>query len=101
MKLERLGDSAADAQQYDKAISCYTSALSLNPTSRQDIVIKRSKAYLITGSWKQALDDAEQVKLLCLIDVNVADPPSDDRARPIVTTGIRNEACGFTQGNRL
>ena len=100
-KLERLGDSAADAKQYNEAIPYYTSALSLNPTSQQHIIVKRSKAYLKTGLWKQALDDAEQVKLLRLMDVGVADPPSGDHARPVVTVGIRKEACGLTRGSRL
>jgi tetratricopeptide (TPR) repeat protein len=60
-KLEHLGDTAVDAQRYDEAISHYTTALSLNPPSPQDLLIKRSKAFLATGSWKQVLDDANQV----------------------------------------
>ncbi|KAF8439913.1 hypothetical protein L210DRAFT_3760855 [Boletus edulis BED1] len=60
-KLAHLGDTAADAQRYDEAISHYTFALSLDPHSAQSILIKRSKAFLETGSWKQALDDANQV----------------------------------------
>ncbi|KAF8129771.1 hypothetical protein EV363DRAFT_1336453 [Boletus edulis] len=59
-KLERLGDKAADAERYDDAISPYSTALSLIPTS-QAILVKRSKAWLATGSWKQALEDANQV----------------------------------------
>ncbi|KAF8550490.1 hypothetical protein OG21DRAFT_1513946 [Imleria badia] len=58
--LEHLGDIAADAQRYDEAISHYTTALSLNLPSPQYLLIKRSKAYLATGSWKHVLDDANQ-----------------------------------------
>ena len=60
-KLEHLGDTAVDAQRYDEAISCYSAALSLNSASLRGILIKRSKAHVATGSWKQALDDANQV----------------------------------------
>ncbi|KAF8127572.1 hypothetical protein EV363DRAFT_1343658 [Boletus edulis] len=59
--MERLGDTAVEAQQHDEAISHYTIALSLKPRSPQGIVVKRSKAYLATGSCKQALDDANEV----------------------------------------
>jgi tetratricopeptide (TPR) repeat protein len=68
---ERLGDIAVDAKRYDEAISHYTTALSLNPPSPQDILIKRSKAFLATGSWKQALDDANQVHHFCIMQVNL------------------------------
>ena len=60
-KPEDLGDAAAAAQRYDKAISLYTTALSLKPHSPQGILMKRSKMYMTVGSWKQALDDANQV----------------------------------------
>ncbi|KAF8417750.1 hypothetical protein L210DRAFT_3580341, partial [Boletus edulis BED1] len=60
-KLEHLGDTAADALRHDEAISHYTTALYLVSSSPQAILIKRSKAWLATGSWKQALDDANEV----------------------------------------
>ncbi|KAI9462971.1 hypothetical protein HD554DRAFT_1425706 [Boletus coccyginus] len=60
-KSEHLGDTAVDSQRHDEAISHYTTALSLDPPSPQGILIKRSKALTATGSWKQALDDANQV----------------------------------------
>ncbi|KAF8424790.1 hypothetical protein L210DRAFT_2092135 [Boletus edulis BED1] len=59
-ELVHLGDKAADAQRHDEAITHYTTALSLNPPSPQLILIKRSRAFLATGSWKQALQDADQ-----------------------------------------
>ncbi|KAF8556914.1 hypothetical protein OG21DRAFT_1520796 [Imleria badia] len=60
-QFEYLGGTAADARLYGDAISLYTTALSVNPPSPQGILIKRSKAFLATGSWEQALDDANQV----------------------------------------
>lgn len=60
-KLQHLGDTALNSQRYDEAVSHYTIALSPEPPSPQVILIKRSKAYLATGSWKQALDDANKV----------------------------------------
>ncbi|KAF8432947.1 hypothetical protein L210DRAFT_3557133 [Boletus edulis BED1] len=59
-KLEHLGDTALDAHRHDEAIIHYTIALSLNPPSPQDILIKRSKTYMATGSWKEALESANQ-----------------------------------------
>ena len=60
-RLEHLRDTAVDAQRYDEAISHYSTALSINPPSLQGILTKQSKARVATGSWKQALDDANQV----------------------------------------
>ena len=59
--LVHFGDTALDSQRHDEAVSNYTTALSLDPPSPQGILIKRSKAYLAAGSWKQALDDSNQV----------------------------------------
>ncbi|KAG6375215.1 hypothetical protein JVT61DRAFT_3428 [Boletus reticuloceps] len=59
-KLDHLGDTAVGAQRYDEAVSHYSTALSLILSSPQAI-LKRSKARLATGSWKEALDDANEV----------------------------------------
>ena len=61
-KLEHLGDVATDDQRYDEAVFHYSSALALEAPSPQGVLIKRSKAYLGIGSWKWALDDANQVR---------------------------------------
>ena len=60
-KLEDLLDSALNARQYDGAISKYTVALSLDPSSPQDLLIKRSMAGADKGEWKDALNDANEV----------------------------------------
>ncbi|KAG8220672.1 hypothetical protein J3R82DRAFT_2958 [Butyriboletus roseoflavus] len=60
-KLEDLGDAAMNTQQYDEAISQYSAALSLNPTTPQaQIFVKRSKARAARGLWEDASNDANE-----------------------------------------
>jgi tetratricopeptide (TPR) repeat protein len=59
-KLENIGDVATDARRHDVAITHYSAALSLDPADPRDIFIKRSKARMTIGLWKDALDDANQ-----------------------------------------
>jgi WD40 repeat protein len=99
---EQLGDTAVDAQRYDLAISHYSLALSLNPPSPQSILIKRGKAHLETGSWKHAVDDANQVHHCCLTEFILVDPSSSgNHTRSVVAMGLRDKACSVTQGRRL
>lgn len=100
-KLERLGDIAVDAQRYDEAISHYATALSFDPPSLQDILIKRGKAYLATGSWKQALEDANQVHYLHHAGYLVHASSLGDHGRSIVAIWLRGETYSFAQGGRL
>ncbi|KAF8121561.1 hypothetical protein EV363DRAFT_1421156 [Boletus edulis] len=58
---QRHGDVAMEAQQHDEAIAWYSDALALNPTAPQALLIKRSKAYILKGLWKEALDDADEI----------------------------------------
>jgi len=60
-KLEGLGDAATNAQRHDAAIFEYSAALSLDPASRQGLLTKRSKAYVLKGLWKNGLNDANEV----------------------------------------
>ena len=64
-KLENIGDVAADARRRDVAITHYSAALSLDPADPRDIFIKRSKARMTMGLWKDALDDANQACHFC------------------------------------
>ena len=50
-----------NARQYDEAILQYTTALSLNPTTTQNLLGKRSKANAGKGEWEDALNDANEV----------------------------------------
>lgn len=61
-KLEHLGDVAVDAQEHDDAITQYSAALSLG-LPIPHIFVKRSKAYMATGLWEDALSDANEVCL--------------------------------------
>ena len=56
-RLEKLGDDSKP----DKAIGYYSNALSLDPTDPSEILVKRSRALAVTGSWEGALIDAEKV----------------------------------------
>ena len=48
-------------KHYNEAVSQYTAALSLDPTSPQGLLVKRSKAHANKGEWKDALNDANEV----------------------------------------
>jgi len=91
-----------DAQRHDKAISEYSAALSFDPASSQGIFVKRSKTYMAKGLWKDALNDADQVRSFVsrrsiLVDVSL----SGNKARSIISMGLRTEARGATQSRRL
>lgn len=51
-----------NALRYDEAISCYSAAMSLMPTTPQVLFIKRSTAYAAWKMWEDALNDANEVK---------------------------------------
>ena len=96
-KLEHLGDTAVDAQRHHEAISYYSTSLSLNFPSPQGILIKRGKAFLATGSWEQAIDDANQVHHFWLKEVLLVDPlSSGNHTRSVVAMWLRDEIYSFT-----
>jgi len=100
--MERLGDTAVDAQRHDEAISHYSTALSLDPPSQQRILIKRSRARVETKSWTEAIDDANQVHHLSVMEVNLVDPSSSgDRARSDITMGLRDQTYSIAQGRKV
>ena len=55
-----------DNKEYDEAISQYTAALFLDPTTKQLLLVKRSTAYVRKGAWDAALKDANEVACFCL-----------------------------------
>ena len=65
--LEGLGDTAPGPGKHDEAIARYTSALSLSPSNKIDILVKRSTARASKMLWKDALTDANEVCALCRI----------------------------------
>ena len=50
-----------DTNNYDEAIKRFSDALTLDPTNQSDILIKRSEAQAVVGSWEEALIDADKV----------------------------------------
>ena len=65
--LEALGDAALNSGELDEAIARYSSALSLNPSI--NVLLKRSKARASNGLWEDALADANEVRVLCRLNV--------------------------------
>ena len=101
-KLEDLGDTEMNTRDNAKAISHYSAALALDPVVPQGLFIKRSKAYITRGSWEDALNDANKVcSFVSRRPVLVVILSPGDRARSIVSMGLREEACCVTQGRRL
>ena len=103
-KLENLGDVAMYTKRHDEAISGYSAALSLVPASQQGLFIKRSEAYVASGLWENALEDADGVRLLLSRRLGLLDAmasSSGDNARSIVSMGLREKTRSFTQGRTL
>ena len=67
--LEGLGDTALSSGKHDEAIARYTSALSLSPSNRIDILVKRTTARASKGLWEDALTDANEVCALSYLTV--------------------------------
>jgi len=63
-----------NAQQVDEAIFKYSVALSLYPPAPQGLFIKRSKAYIDKGPWKNALSDANKVRSFVSCGFILVDP---------------------------
>lgn len=102
-RLEELGDATMDPKNPNKAIGYYSNALSLGPMNHSEILAKRSKARAVTGSWEEALVDADKVwNAFAPHENTLSDPCSlDYRTRPIMLSWLRDEACGITQGRTL
>lgn len=60
-ELEHLGDTSMVSGDHEEAIDYYSAALLLNPPVPQQLLIKRSKAQVVKGMWKDALHDANEV----------------------------------------
>ena len=86
-KLEDLGDDAMRAGRHDDAIFQYSAVLSLNLTALQGL-IKRSKAYIASGLWVNALNDANQVCFMVSQLVIVDRSSLGDHARSIISMGL-------------
>ena len=61
-KLESSGDTAVSNEQHGGAVSHYPTSPVLKPGVVQNLLIKRSKAYVAKGLWVEALNDASKVR---------------------------------------
>ena len=61
-KLESGGDTAVSNERHGGAVSHYPTSLVLKPITLRDLLIKRSKAYMVKGLWVEALNDANKVR---------------------------------------
>ena len=60
-RLEKLSDIAMDTENYNYAAQLFSAILSLDPTDRVDILLKRCTARVLTKSRDEALSDANEV----------------------------------------
>ncbi|KAG9309644.1 hypothetical protein JVU11DRAFT_10308 [Chiua virens] len=60
VRLEELGDAAIDSQNYDEGVELFSTRLSLHPVDSVEILLKRSKAYILLSLWEEALNDADE-----------------------------------------
>ena len=61
-KLKSSGDTAVNDERHGGAVSHYPTSLVLKPATLQNLLIKRSKAYIAKGLWVDALNDANKVR---------------------------------------
>ena len=61
-KLESSGNTAVSDERHGGAVSHFPTALLLKPGTLQNLLIKRSKAYVVKGLWAEALNDANKVR---------------------------------------
>ena len=62
MMLERVGDEASTAEKRDEAVTAYSTALSLNPSNRNSVLMKWVRMKLLDSSAHEALNDAAKVR---------------------------------------
>ncbi|KAI9567183.1 hypothetical protein HD554DRAFT_1033128 [Boletus coccyginus] len=73
-KLEKLGDAAKDSKNHDEAIRYYSTALSLDPTKPNDILLKRSNEV-----WTVFYVTSNGTSVIHTIQVIEVDPSSHRR----------------------
>ena len=61
MMLERVGDEASNAKKLDEAVTAYSTALSLSPSTPNNVLMKWATMMLIRGSSHETLNAADKV----------------------------------------
>ena len=78
-----------NAKEYDVAVLQYTTALSLNPVTLEDLLGKRSKAHAGKGEWEDALSDANEVThFISFKFVHAHGCCSGSQARSVLSIGL-------------
>ena len=66
LPVESSGDTAVGDEPHGGAVSHYPTSLVLKPAILQNLLIKRSQAYVAKGLWEEALNDANKVRCAVL-----------------------------------
>ena len=69
-KLHSSGDTARSDKQHGSAVFHYPASPVLKPATLQNLLIKRSNAYMAKGLWLEALNDANRVR--CILSQGLA-----------------------------
>ena len=60
-KLDSNGDTAVSDERHAGTVSHYLASPVFKPATLQNLLIKRSNAYMAKGLWAEALNDANKV----------------------------------------
>ena len=61
-KLGSGGDTGVNDERHGGAVSHHPTSLVLKPATLQNLLIKRSQAYMAKGLWVEALNDVNKVR---------------------------------------
>jgi hypothetical protein len=89
--LEDIGNVVMQSNNAEKAITCYSAALSLNPPNPARLLVKRSKARATIMLWEDALKDADGLFHLSYV-TTLSFNHSGNRSEPQGSLGIRKKA---------
>ena len=62
LPVESSGDTTVRDEQHGGAVFHYPTSPVLKPATLQNLLIKRSQAYMAKGLWVEALNDANKVR---------------------------------------
>lgn len=91
-----------DSESYDEAVKHFSTILLLDQVDQIDFLIKRGKARASMKLWDDALRDADEVYVAshCLSDRSMTER-AGYQTRPVMSSGLRDEACSVTRGKTL
>jgi hypothetical protein len=97
--LEKLEDAAISSREYDGVVKQYSTAPQSKPTNIVDILVKRSRAQSLMGLWLEALDDADEVHMVCGLHSRPAlnnVHQLGSQVQSIAPSRLRKETCSTT-----